>query len=126
MERKSLENYTNPAGKDTFYVEDPNGNIFQIVEGRGYFSKTNHPSNCGGVAGSIIGVSDIDKALPLYKDILGYSQIDYDVTESFNDFSNLPSGNKKFRRVLLSHPESRKGPFARLLGPTLGIHSSLF
>lgn len=112
------ELFKNPAGKLTFYAEDPNGNIFQIVEGRGYFSKTNHPSHCGGVAGSIIGVSDIDKALPLYKDILGYSVIEYDVIGNFEDFSKLPAGDKKFRRVLLSHPENRKGPFARLLGPT--------
>lgn len=108
----------NPSGKLTFYVEDPNGNLFQIVEGRGYFSNTKHPSYCGGVAGSVIGVSDIEKALPLYKNILGYTSTEYDVTENHIDFSQLPGGNGKFRRVLLTHPESRKGPFARLLGPT--------
>jgi catechol 2,3-dioxygenase-like lactoylglutathione lyase family enzyme len=112
------ELHKNPAGKDTFFAQDPNGNIFQIVEGRGYFSATGHASNCGGVAGSIICVSDIDKALPLYKDILGYSTVDYDVTETFDDLGSLPGGTGKFRRVLLSHKDARKGPFARLLGPT--------
>lgn len=112
------EPHLGPNGKLTFFTKDPNGNIFQIVEGRGYFSETKHPSYCGGVAGSIIGVSDIDKALVLYKDILGYTKIDYDVTSEFEDLASLPSGKKSFRRVLLSHPEERKGPFARLLGPT--------
>lgn len=69
----------NPNGEPTFYVEDPNGNLFQIVAGRGYFSNTKHPSFCGGVAGSIIGVSDISNALKLYRDILGYSVSEYDV-----------------------------------------------
>ncbi len=110
--------YKNPNGDLTFYTQDPNGNIFQIVQGRGYFSNTKHPSHCGGVAGSVIGVSDIDKALPLYKDILGYSNVEYDKIETSNDFSHLPGGKSKFRRVLLTHKDARKGPFARLLGPT--------
>jgi len=108
----------NPNGKLTFFVEDPNGNTFQIVEGRGYFSDTKHPSKCGGVAGTIIGVSNIEKSLTLYKDILGYSVVEYDITAEFDDLKDLPAGKTKFRRVLLSHPEPRKGPFARLLGPT--------
>lgn len=108
----------NPNGELTFFTEDPNGNIFQIVEGRGYFSDTKHPSKCGGVAGSIIGVSDINKALPLYQDILGYQVAEFDVEGNFDDLSVLPGGDVRFRRVLLTHPEARKGPFAKLLGPT--------
>lgn len=107
-----------PNGKLTFFAKDPNSNLFQIVDGRGYFSDTGHPSRCGGPAGTIIGVSDIDKALTLYKDILGYDRIDYDVQENFDDLGVLPAGTGRFRRVLLSHSKERKGPFARLLGPT--------
>jgi catechol 2,3-dioxygenase-like lactoylglutathione lyase family enzyme len=110
--------FTAPNGKLTFFVLDPNDNLFQIIEGRDYFKNTGHPSKCGGVAGTIIGVSDIDKALPLYKDILGYTEIDYDLTANFEDFNCLPGSKGSFRRVLLSHPEARKGPFAKLLGPT--------
>ena len=69
-----------PTGEQNFFVEDPNGNIFNVVEGRGWLSNTKHPSACGGVAGAMIGVSDIDKALKLYKDVLGYETIDYDNT----------------------------------------------
>lgn len=107
-----------PNGELTFYVEDPNGNIFQIVKGRGFFQNTKHQSRCGGAAGAVIGVSNIEQSLPLYKDILGYSVIAYDVSGEFDDLAGLPSGKGKFRRVLLTHPEQRKGPFAKLLGPT--------
>ncbi len=107
-----------PSGKQTFFVEDPSGNIFQVVEGKDFFSKTKHPSFCGGVSGAIIGVSDITNSLKLYRDVLGYSTIEYDVTQSFDDFSNLSGGKHVCRRVLLSHPQPRTGPFAQLLGPT--------
>jgi catechol 2,3-dioxygenase-like lactoylglutathione lyase family enzyme len=109
---------TLPNGNKTFYVKDPNGNVFQIVKGRGFFRQTGHPSLCGGVAGSIIGVSDIDRSLTLYKDILGYDKVEYDLTDSFEDLGSLEGGKGRFRRVLLTHSSERKGPFARLLGPT--------
>lgn len=107
-----------PDGKLTFFAQDPNGNIFNIIEGRGWFTETNHPSHCGGVAGTIIGVSDIDASIALYRDILEYSHVEYDVIGEFEDLSCLPGGKGKYRRVLLSHNEDRKGPFAELLGPT--------
>jgi len=107
-----------PSGEFTFFVKDPNGNIFNIVEGSGWFKDTKHPSRCGGVAGTMIGVSDIDKSIGLYQDILGYETIEYDETGEFDDLKHLPNGGGKFRRVLLSHKQPRRGPFARLLGPT--------
>ncbi|MFM7386991.1 MAG: VOC family protein, partial [Bacteroidota bacterium] len=107
---------TAPDGSLTFFVEDPSGNPFQIVEGSGWFTSTGHPSNCGGVAGSIIGVSSMEQSLKLYRDVLGYETVVYDVTGSFEDFSPLSQGT--FRRVKLIHREARKGPFAKLLGPT--------
>ena len=109
---------TTPHGEPHFFVEDPNGNIFNVVEEKTIFSKTKFKGKTGGVAGSMIGVSDIDKAKKLYADILGYSKVEYDVTEVADCFSALPQGDKKVRRVLLSHPKARKGPFAQLLGPS--------
>ncbi len=109
---------TRPNGKKSFFVQDPNGNIFTIADGRGWFKNTGHPSKCGGVGGTIIGVSDMEKALPLYRDVLEYSIVEYDVTGEFEDFAQLPGGKGKFRRVLLTHKNDRKGPFAPLLGPT--------
>ena len=107
-----------PNGKKHFFVEDPNGNIFEIIEGRAFFSDTKHPSHCGGVAGTTIGVSDIDKSIALYRDVLGYDLVEYDNTNVFADLSALPNGTGRFRRVLLSHSGLRQGPFAQLLGPT--------
>lgn len=107
-----------PEGRSHFLVEDPNGNIFDIVEGLGWFTETKHPSQTGGVAGAMIGVSNIEKALPLYKDLLGYSTIVYDTEEQVTAFQNLNGGKQSVRRVLLRHETPRKGPFAELLGPT--------
>lgn len=108
----------NPAGQDNFFIKDPNGNIFNVVEGKGWFVDTEHPANTGGVAGAILGVSDMEKSLALYRDVLGYETVDYDVTGQFDCFKGLPSGEKTFRRVQLSHQQERIGAFAKLLGPT--------
>ena len=107
-----------PEGKDHFFVRDPNGNLFEIVEGLGFFSDTKFSGKTGGVAGTIIGVSNIENSLKLYQDVLEYDQIVYDVTEVFNAYKNIPGGNKAVRRVLLRHSKEREGPFAKLLGPT--------
>jgi catechol 2,3-dioxygenase-like lactoylglutathione lyase family enzyme len=107
-----------PEGKDHFLVEDPNGNVFEIVEGLGWFGETGFKGKTGGVAGTVIGVSNIEASLKLYQGVLGYSEIVYDETNAFPVYGKLPNGNKHVRRVLLRHPEARKGPFAQLLGPT--------
>jgi catechol 2,3-dioxygenase-like lactoylglutathione lyase family enzyme len=107
-----------PEGKPHFLVEDPNGNVFEIVEGIGWFGDTKFEGLTGGVSGCVIGVSSIENSMKLYKDVLGYSEIVYDETNTFSVYSNLPAGEKKVRRVLLRHPQPRKGPFAELLGPT--------
>ncbi len=109
---------TAPNGEYSFFAQDPNGNIFNVVQGEGWFKDTKHPSFCGTVAGSMIGVSDIEKSLVLYQDILGYETIEYDETGVFSDLKGLPGGDQKVRRVLLTHSAPRKGPFAKLLGPT--------
>jgi len=98
-----------PDGSLSFFVKDPNGNLFQVVEGQGWFSDTGHPSRCGGVAGSIIGVSNMDASIKLYRDILGYETIAYDVTGSFEDFYKLSNGT--FRRLKLIHSEGKKRTF---------------
>ena len=107
-----------PDGSFNFFVKDPNGNLFNVVEGHGWFKETNHPARTGGVAGALIGVSDIEKALPLYRDILGYETVVYDYTGVSDCFSDLPAGKGNFRRVLLKHKDERMGPFSKLLGPT--------
>jgi catechol 2,3-dioxygenase-like lactoylglutathione lyase family enzyme len=105
-----------PAGRWTCYVQDPNGNYFQIVEGRSWFTKSKHASRCGGVVGAVIGVSDMGKSQRFYQELLGFEQLIYDEDQVFKDYDFLPRGQDKFRRVLLSHPKVRGGYFAQLLG----------
>ncbi len=99
-----------------FYVSDPYGNIFQFVEEQYIFMTTKRYN--GGVFGAIIGVSDIEKSLVVYQDILNYDEIVYDISGQFEDFLPLQGGNNKFRRILLKHSENRKGAFAKLFGPS--------
>lgn len=107
-----------PDGGKHFFAKDPNGNIFNIVEGLDWFSDTHHPSHCGAVAGAMIGVSNMDASLKLYSEILGYSKIIYDKSDNFDCFDGIDGGKSRFRRILLGHPEKRKGPFSELLGST--------
>lgn len=105
-----------PNGKKHFFLQDPYGNYFQIVEFSSFFKSTS--ANNGGVSGAIIGVSDMDKSVAFYKNVLGYDTVVYDETNSFDDLSGLRGSSESFRRVLLQHSETRKGAFSELLGPT--------
>ena len=105
---------TDPAGNRYFFLKDPFGNLFQIVEGQDWFSKGE--KNMGGACGCLIGVSDIEESCKLYTGILGYDQVVYDESGRFDDFKPLPGGADRFRRVLLAHTESRRGLFSRLIG----------
>ena len=72
-----------PAGQLTFFIRDPFGNLFQILEGNNWFMNENKIS--GGAYGAIFGVTDIDKSLTIYSDILGYDRVVYDKTGIFPD-----------------------------------------
>jgi len=103
-----------PNGKEHFFVNDPYGNVFQIVTSDIWFTE-NH-AKTGGVQGVIIGVSNMDKSLEFYSSILGYDKIVYDSLDKFEDFNGLAGGQEKFRRVLITHSKPRLGAFSRLFG----------
>lgn len=103
-----------PDGKPTFFLSDPFGNYFQAVENPAVY--INEKRLAGGTAGVMIGVSDIEKAMPVYADILGYDTVIYDKTGIFEDWKFMRGGEQQYRRVLLGHSQSRKGAFSRLLG----------
>lgn len=103
----------NKAGKDHFFMKDPFGNMFEVVESDVVFMDTN--SKIGGVYGAICGVTNMEKSINFYKNILGYDTVIYDDTDVFEDFENLPGGREKYRRVLLGHSQKRKGPFSEFL-----------
>jgi catechol 2,3-dioxygenase-like lactoylglutathione lyase family enzyme len=100
----------------SYFLRDPNGNLFQVVESKSWFSNTKHPSHCGGMAGAIIGVSDMEKSIDFYQGLLNYDELQLDETGVFEDFSLLDGGNRQMRRVRISHKNPRRGPFAQLLG----------
>lgn len=105
-----------PCGKRHFYLRDPYNNLFEIIESKSWFKKQKR--EMGGVSGCVIGVTDIDKALQLYANVLGYDQILYDETKTFKDIKGLPGDTDLYRRVILGASPLRKGAFCRLFGHT--------
>lgn len=108
------EMLTDPNGNNHFFLKDPYGNIFQMVEGNNWFANEGKVS--GGSYGAVIGVSDIEKARTVYSDILGYDVVAYDTTGVFQDFAGIPGGDNILRRILLRRSENVKGPFSKILG----------
>jgi len=107
---------TDPLGKPHFFIKDPYNNIFQIVEGYGWFKRDKKAT--GLVFGAVIGVSNMEKSLKFYADILGYDTILYREKGVAHDFKNLIGGNNSIERVLLKHSKEREGAFSKLIGPS--------
>lgn len=107
----TLEN--DPSGNPTFTLRDPWGNLFQVVKGNTWFNpESKSIKKTGGANGVIMGVSDINRVLPLYTEALGLNEIVYDQTGTFKDLGS----DQKMRRVLLRKKQSASGAFTRLIG----------
>lgn len=102
-----------PDGTPCFYVKDLYGNIFQIVENKNVF--INQGRLTGGMAGAVIGVSDMEASVKFYSEVLGYSIVRSDSTGIFSEHDIMPGADRKCRRVILASPK-RKGAFAELFG----------
>lgn len=105
-----------PSGNQHFYVKDAFGNIWEFVQNPYLFMPTRAIN--GGIFGTVIGVTDMESSLKVYKGILKYDQVVYDKTGVFNDWKGVPGSINKFRRVLLRHSEKRNGAFSPLFGPS--------
>jgi catechol 2,3-dioxygenase-like lactoylglutathione lyase family enzyme len=105
-----------PAGKLHFYLKDPYGNCFDIVDSNVWFNKSDSKGFTGGVAGCTIGVSSIENANKLYRDVLGFTELVYDERGGFEDLQAVPGGTDSFRRVLLKRKIHGQGAFGQLLG----------
>ncbi len=99
-----------------FYFVDPWDNLVQVVEDDYTFCNTRNAA--GGVFGTIIGVSDMEKSLSFYGNVLGYNQIISDRSGFFPGFSSIQGGSGEFRSVLLGHHNRATGGFGELLGPS--------
>lgn len=105
---------TTPDKRPHFWITDQNGNHFEIVEGDEWFKKDKNI--CGGVVGAVIGVSNMDKALHFYNELLGVQESIYNETERSKDFPNSNQQGEMFNRVLLKKHLACKGAFSKLLG----------
>lgn len=106
----------NPAGLEHFFMQDPYGNTFEIVEDHNWFTRNSNLT--GSVCGITIGVSSIKNSLPFYQHILGYTNQIYSGEGSYEDWKDLSGGEYNFKRVLLGHNRQSIGAFGKLLGPT--------
>lgn len=114
---KVNELYQDPQGRDTFFLNDPFGNLFQVVHSQAWF-KIDRRKFTGATYGAIIGVSNIELARKVYSGILGYDQVVYDKEGVFSDLEALPGGTHSFRRVLLRLGKAPRGFLSRFLGPS--------
>lgn len=106
---------TTPYGRKHFYIEDLWGNVFEIIEERSsWFGKKDFST--GGVLGAVLGVSDINRSLALYQNVLGFDTVVSDNTDVFSDWKGVAGSEKKFRRVVLRNSKPREGSFGPLLG----------
>lgn len=112
----NLKAVPGPDGKPLVWLKDPYRNPIVVVEDDSWFKPK--ASNTGGVLGAVIGVSDIEKVLPLYSEALGLDEIVYDKTGFFEDLPDAGQNRNTFRRVLLRKKESPEGAFTRLIGNT--------
>lgn len=112
----SLKAVSGPDGKPAVWLKDPYRNQIQVVEDDSWFKPKS--SNTGGILGAIIGVSDIEKSLPLYSEALGLNEIVYDKTGHFEDLAEFGLDKNSFRRVLLRKKQSLEGAFTNLIGNT--------
>lgn len=103
-----------PAGKKHFFIEDPFGNKFEIIEDTTWFARG--MKHTGGPVGMIIGVSDIVRSAKFYSDILGYDKVVCNGEGNYPDLHPLPNGNNKIKRIILTHSKPRVGPFSQLFG----------
>jgi catechol 2,3-dioxygenase-like lactoylglutathione lyase family enzyme len=102
-----------PNGVGTFYLKDPFNNVFQVVEATNWFSENSSPT--GGVLGVVIGVSDLEKSIPLYRDILGFTVLNY---KEEGVYPEIPGEELTYKRALLSMPDGcNTGAFGALLCP---------
>ena len=103
-----------PLGRAVLWLRDPYGNPFYVVQDDRRFSDVSHLTS--GPAGVQIGVSDVDRSIALYRDVLGYDVVAFDETGAFDDLAPLAPDLPTVRRVILQHSQARKGPFSELFG----------
>ena len=105
---------TSPTGQKEFFMKDPYGNLFQLEQDDYVF--IDEKKTTGGANGAVIGVSDIERSLPFYTQLLEYDKVVFDQTGVFDDLKCLPGGERTLRRVILERSKPIEGPLSRIMG----------
>lgn len=108
------EVHLSPDGSKSFIVKDLYGNCFQMVGNKNIYIEQKRLT--GGIAGASVGVTDMDKSIAFYRDILGYDSIICDTIGPMAGWELLPCAGQKYRRVLLGCSKPRKGAYSELFG----------
>lgn len=103
-----------PVGKPAFSVTDPFGNAFIVAESDNFFRKKH--TVYGGIEGVVIGVSDMQRSLDFYRNVLEMDNIVYDRTGVFEDFKHLEGGDQTFHRVRITPSKRHRGAFSEVFG----------
>jgi catechol 2,3-dioxygenase-like lactoylglutathione lyase family enzyme len=101
-----------PGGYNGFWGKDPYGNAFQITDDTSWFQINQQPN--GGVAGVVIGVSDMEASIRFYTKLLGPCEVVFDQTGKFEDLPE--ASDETFRRVVIKKTATPNGAFSQLLG----------
>lgn len=103
-----------PDGTRCLYIKDDYGNWFQLVEDKSIFIEEHRLT--GGIIGAVIGVSDMERSIRFYSEVLGYTKTVVDTEGVFKDWSSLTGSNQRYRRVILATDKPREGAFSPLYG----------
>jgi len=105
-----------PTGALHFFIKDPYGNIFEIIENNSWCFENKDLT--GGVLGVVMGVSSIQKVLPIYQHHFQQFELLADEKKCWADFSQVGNEKTEFRRVILQGTKKPTGAVGKLLCQT--------
>jgi catechol 2,3-dioxygenase-like lactoylglutathione lyase family enzyme len=106
----------NPVGTLHFFIEDPYGNMFELIENDSWCFKNKDLT--GGVLGVVMGVTSIDQVLPMYRDHFQQFEVLTDVKDVWSDFNQVDPSGHTYRRVILQGSAKATGAVGKLLCQT--------
>ncbi|MBI5118225.1 VOC family protein [Candidatus Poribacteria bacterium] len=93
---------------ESAFLADPDGNLIELVD---ISPGAPVEPNVSGLVQVTVGVRDIDKSLPFYRDILGYNVTLLDIVQEEPGLQPLFGRSFAQRQVLLQRTERLNGPF---------------
>lgn len=109
--------YTDPLGRKTFFVKDPEENLYQVSAPIEELQTClSQGKDTGGVLGCSIGVSDLDRAKKFYSEVLGYT-VKKELLHGDNSWNEDFLGPEKdVSRVFMVKHTDKTGLLSNLLG----------